>query len=197
MTIIPQAGFGQGFTKSRQAPADCNNLKNIFTAISLKRSFPDVGLKKDFPGVNYRLRPHQPQEELPWCRQPGARVRIHPRLHHPRGRLQDDSWCRQPRLERLPRRDDSQVYRGVSLMSRKTSKRRHPPRKTSKGIRTLPDQVLFPVSPSPSPEDSKPSTLSRRTPTKVFVPCIAQSSIQCSIPSSLGSSPVSSNPTRQ
>lgn len=68
--------MAKGFTKSRQVPADCNNLKieseprlngtglkksfpgvvnlkNIFTVISLKRSFPDVGLKKDFPGVDY------------------------------------------------------------------------------------------------------------------------------------------------
>ena len=68
--------MAKGFTKSRQVPADCNNLKIeseprlngtglkksfpgvvnlkiIFTVISLKRSFPDVGLKKDFPGVDY------------------------------------------------------------------------------------------------------------------------------------------------
>ena len=43
--------MAKGFPKSRQVPADCNNLK-IFTVISLKRSFPDVGLKKDFPGVD-------------------------------------------------------------------------------------------------------------------------------------------------
>ena len=48
MTIIPQAGFGQGFTKSRQAPADCNNLK-----IEIIRSqLSDAGLKKSFPGVD-------------------------------------------------------------------------------------------------------------------------------------------------
>lgn len=68
--------MAKGFTKSRQVPADCNNLKIeseprlngtglkksfpgvvnlkiIFTVISLKKSFPDVGLKKDFPGVDY------------------------------------------------------------------------------------------------------------------------------------------------
>ena len=49
MTIIPQAGFGQGFTKSRQAPADCNNLKRI----EINRSqLKDASLKKNFPGVN-------------------------------------------------------------------------------------------------------------------------------------------------
>ena len=68
--------MAKGFPKSRQVPADCNNLKIeseprlngtglkksfpgvvnlkiIFTVISLKKSFPDVGLKKDFPGVDY------------------------------------------------------------------------------------------------------------------------------------------------
>ena len=52
--------MAKGFPKSRQVPADCNNLK-IFTVISLKRSFPDVGnlktgvvisLKRSFPGVD-------------------------------------------------------------------------------------------------------------------------------------------------
>ena len=47
MTIIPQAGFGQGFTKSRQVPADCNNLK-----IVSEPRHNDAGLKKSFPGVN-------------------------------------------------------------------------------------------------------------------------------------------------
>jgi len=48
VTIIPQAGFGQGFTKSRQVPADCNNLKIEINRSQLK----DASLKKNFPGVN-------------------------------------------------------------------------------------------------------------------------------------------------
>ena len=56
--------MAKGFTKSRQVPADCNNLKKIGPQdICLKRSFPDVAnlktgcqdtsLKKNFPGVNH------------------------------------------------------------------------------------------------------------------------------------------------
>ena len=54
--------MAKGFPKSRQVPADCNNLKKIgLNDICLKRSFPDVAnlksgvftsLKRSFPGVD-------------------------------------------------------------------------------------------------------------------------------------------------